>query len=52
MDTTEEFLNRYAFSDFYDYFQLVENDYEDKRSTVEIDTEKGDKLRTTTTSFL
>lgn len=29
-NTTEEFLNRYAFSDFYDYFQLVEEDYEDK----------------------
>jgi len=29
-NTTEEFLNRYAFSDFYDYFQLVEDDYEDK----------------------
>jgi len=29
-NTTEEFLNRYAFSDFYDYFKLVEEDYEDK----------------------
>ena len=29
-NTTEEFLNRYAFSDFYDYFKLVEEDYESK----------------------
>lgn len=29
-NSTEEFLNRYVFSDFYDYFKLVEEDYEDK----------------------
>ena len=46
MDTTEEFLNRYAFSDFYDYFQLVENDYEDGRRLVDIS--ENDQVKTTT----
>ena len=44
-NTTEEFLNRYSFSDFYDYFKLVEGDYEDKRSTDNIPA--GQQVRTT-----
>ena len=43
--TTEDFLNRYAFSDFYDYFKLIEEDYEDKRILEQID--EGDRVRTT-----
>jgi hypothetical protein len=43
--TTEEFLNRYSFSDFYDYFQLIEEDYEDKRFSPQVP--EGEKVNTT-----
>ena len=43
--TTEEFLNRYVFSDFYDYFKLVEEDFEDQRGVADVPTDT--KLRTT-----